>query len=222
MQKDNIWQVPEKVVYLIRHGQSQGNVSANFQGVDSPLNDRGREQAEQVAERVNRLSFDTLISSPQARAKSTAEAIARMTGKEIEFSELFMERRKPSGLNGKSIHDKEIEPLWRAWENALYTSGVRAEDGENFDDLVPRADQALNFLTARSENSLVVVTHGFFLRTIIARVVLGAALTGEAHQAFQSHFETENTGITVLRYGKTWEGDLTWKLWIYNDHAHLG
>ena len=39
--------------------------------------------------------------------------------------------------------------------------------------------------TDRAESSIVVVTHGYFLRTIVARVLLGPALSGEAFQHFQ-------------------------------------
>jgi hypothetical protein len=31
----------------------------------------------------------------------------------------------------------------------------------------------------------------------------------------------ENTGLTVLRYQGGFEEGPCWRLWIYNDHAHL-
>ena len=74
------------------------------------------------------------------------------------------------------------------------------EDGENYDDLITRADAALALLQARAEPSLVVVTHGYFLRTIVAQVILGNALSGEAFQHFHRVAAIENTGLTVLRY----------------------
>ena len=56
-------------------------------------------------------------------------------------------------------------------EESLYTRSMRVEDGENFEDLIARADRALTFLGERREASLAVVTHGFFLRTLVARAV---------------------------------------------------
>jgi broad specificity phosphatase PhoE len=212
---------PEKIVYFVRHGQSEGNITPVFQTLDSPLSEKGREQAKLIAGRVSKLSFETLISSPLPRTKDTAEAISAATGKDIEYSELFVERVKPTALGGKSYDDPEADKLWQAWEESLYTPGVRAEDGENFDDLIERADKALKFLNERSEQTLVVVTHGFFLRTIVARVLLGDTLTPESFRKLQSSMEMENTGITVLRDGERYEGT-SWMVWIYNDHAHLG
>jgi probable phosphoglycerate mutase len=214
-------ETPEKVIYFVRHGQSEGNVTPVFQSLDSPLNEVGKKQAELIAERISKLSFETLIVSPLPRTKETAQAITKTTGKKPEYSDLFVERIKPTGLGGKSYEDEEAHKLWKEWDKSLYTPGLRADDGENFDDLIIRADKALDFLKNRPENKLVVVTHGFFLRTIVARVILGDTLTPEVFKNFQLHVSMENTGLTVLKYGKAYEGT-AWRLWIYNDHAHLG
>lgn len=212
---------PEKIVYFVRHGQSEANVSPVFQSPDSPLNETGKNQAQKIAERIAKLSFETLIASPLARTKETAEAITAKTGKQPEYSDLFVERIKPTSLYGKSYEDEKADALWKNWEKSLYTPDLRVEDSENFDDLISRADKALEFLRTRPEKDLVVVTHGYFLRTMVARVVLGDTLTPESFRSFHSRVLTENTGLTVIRYEQTWEG-MDWRLWIYNDHAHLG
>ncbi len=211
----------EKIVYFVRHGQSADNIAPVFQSPDSPLNEKGKKQAESIAQRVSKLSFDSLIASPFERAKQTAEAIAKATGKQPEYSELFVERVKPSYINGKPYTDEKANALWREWEKSLHTPGMRVEDGENFDDLVVRTDKALAFLQNKKEQSLVVVTHGYFLRTIVARVLLGDLLSGETFRNIQRTTAMENTGITVLQYRESFEGKSAWRLWIYNDHAHL-
>lgn len=211
-----------KTVYLVRHGQSEDNAAPVFQAPDSPLSEKGKAQAERIAERASRISFETLVASPFRRARETAEAIAKATDKEPEYSELFTERLKPARINGKTFEDEEAGALWKQWQRGFYEHGIKVEDGENFADLVARADRALAYLAARPEGSLMVVTHGYFLRTMIARILLGDGLTPELFRTFQQRSEMENTGITVLRYegGEgTGEG---WELWVHNDHAHLG
>jgi broad specificity phosphatase PhoE len=210
-----------KTIYFVRHGQSDDNIAPVFQSPDSPLSPRGREQADLIAKRISKLSFELLVASPYRRAKETAEAIAQATDKEIEFSELFVERIKPSAINGKPYTDKEANDVWREWRKGLYTPGIKVSDGENFDDLVARADKALEFLENKSEQSIVVVTHGYFLRTIIARVLLGKLLTPEAFRKLQNASSVENTGLTVLTYQGDFEEEPAWHLWIFNDHAHL-
>lgn len=211
----------QKIVYFVRHGQSEDNVAPVFQSPKSPLNEIGKKQAESIAQRVSKLSFDALIASPFERAKQTAEAIAKTTGKQAEYSELFVERVKPTYVDGKPYTDERANTLWREWEKSLFTPGMRIEDGENFDDLMARADKALAFLQNRAEQSLVVVTHGYFLRTIVARVLLGELLSGETFRNIQRTAAIENTGITVLQYRDSFEEKPMWRLWIFNDHAHL-
>jgi len=211
----------EKIVYFVRHGESVANITPVYQPLGSPLSDKGRQQAKLIAERIAKLSFEALVVSPLFRAKETAEAITKLTGKKPEYSDLFVERTKPTRIIGKSHSDNEAVQLWKKWQNSLFIPGLRVEDGENFDDLIIRADKALDFLKNKVENSIVVVTHGFFLRTIIARVILGDSLTPEAFKNFHMRVGTENTGLSVLKYGKTWE-TTSWLLWIFNDHAHLG
>ncbi|MBN2198037.1 histidine phosphatase family protein [Candidatus Wolfebacteria bacterium] len=211
-----------KTVYLLRHGQSKDNIAPVFQSSNSPLNEKGKKQAEYIAERISKISFDSLISSPILRAKQTAEVIAQKTGKNLEYSENFSEVIKPSSLKGKSYTDKKAVFLWRKWQKSLFNQGKKAEDGENYNEFILRVDKALQFLTNREEKSLVVVSHGFFIKTIIARVLLGNFLSEEILQRFCKTLGTENTGLTVLRYYEGFEEQPCWHLWIYNDNAHLG
>lgn len=211
----------EKVIYFVRHGQSEGNIAPVFQSLDSPLSAKGREQAKLVAERATNLSFEALISSPLPRTKETAIAIASETDKIPEYADLFVERIKPTSIDGKPFDDSEAKKVCEQWERSLYTPGMRVEDGENFDDLILRADKALKYLYDRPEKGLLVVTHGYFLRAVFARVLLAESLCGESFRMFQSKIEMANTGISVLKYETRWNGP-SWFVWTYNDLAHLG
>ncbi len=192
-----------------------------FQSADSPLSTKGQQQAKEIAGRISSLSFEALITSSVRRAEETAEAISKVSHISVEFSKLFAERIKPTTIAGKSWEDTEASAIWREWEKSLYTPGIRIQDGENYEDLVERADRALEYLNDRTEHSIVIVTHGYFLRTIVARILLGDDLTGNALKRFQMLASMENTGITVLHYRDAFEEDFCWRLWTYNDHAHF-
>lgn len=211
----------KKMVYFVRHGQSVDNASPVFQSIDSPLSEKGRSQAKNIAERLSSVHFETLIASPVQRAKETAQYIAESTGKDIVFSDLFVERIKPSEIDGKPWTDPEANKVWRAWEETLYTPSLRVSDGENYDDTIARVDRALAFLEDRTESTLAVVTHGYFLRAMVARVLLGDELTGPIMKRFQERASIENTAITVLNYRDAFEEDFVWRLWTLNDHSHF-
>jgi broad specificity phosphatase PhoE len=211
----------EKIVYFVRHGQSLANAAPIFQPLDSPLSETGRRQAACVAGRVSKLGVQALLSSPLERAKETARAIADATGLEPEYSSLFVERVKPPRIDGKPFTDEEAHALWTEWNKSLYVPGMRVASGENFDDLIERAGAALAFLKARPEASIAVVTHGYFMRTVVAHAVLGDLLSGQTFKRFQLIAGMENTGIAALHYGEVYGEERCWRVQVYNDHAHL-
>jgi broad specificity phosphatase PhoE len=69
------------VVALARHGQTEYNAVRRFQGhLAVPLNDRGREQAHELARVAAQREWATLICSPLARARETAEIVGAAIG----------------------------------------------------------------------------------------------------------------------------------------------
>jgi len=64
-------------VYLARHGQTAYNLERRFQGhLAVPLDDTGREQARDLAERASAHPFAALWCSPLLRARETADIVA--------------------------------------------------------------------------------------------------------------------------------------------------
>jgi len=210
-----------KKIYFVRHGQSEGNVGPLRQSAETPLTEKGREQAAYIAKRAKNLPIEAIVASPMTRARDTAEVISGEIGLSIEFSDLFVERRRPSVSLGKPKDDPEMVALEEAIRNNFHAAPyTRLSDEENFEDLKERARQALDFLASREEEHILVVTHGFFLRVVLALVTLGESLTGEECGKFVRTFETENTGVSVFLYDENRPN--RWRLWVWNDHAHLG
>jgi broad specificity phosphatase PhoE len=204
-----------KKIYLIRHGQSEGNVGPVRQSPETLLTQKGIHQAEIVAERLCHLSFDLLISSPFKRAHQTAEIISRKTGKNILESDLFIERKRPSEQinqlkdSEKSINS-EMSYIQAFKENRKY------KDGESFEEMVQRAKKALSFLEEASNDCIVVVTHGMFLRVLCALVLLKEQITPENCLEIMKTLKTTNTGISIIE--KSEEG---WQLVTWNDQTHF-
>jgi len=116
-----------------------------------------------------------------------------------------------------------------AWLASFYSeSGERVEDGENFSDIMTRAGEALAYLETRPENNILVVAHGFILRTVLSHVLFGKMISPEEFRKFILSVRVENTGISVLHFDP--DGTETydnmpikgWFMRVWNDHAHLG
>ena len=68
-------------VYLARHGQTAYNLEGRFQGQQAvPLDDTGRAQASELAERAVAYDFAVLWSSPLLRARETADIVGARLG----------------------------------------------------------------------------------------------------------------------------------------------
>jgi probable phosphoglycerate mutase len=79
-------------IYLARHGQTAYNLEGRFQGhLPVPLDDTGRAQAAELAERATAQGFVTLWCSPLRRARETADAVARRTGLTAREDERLVE-----------------------------------------------------------------------------------------------------------------------------------
>ena len=211
----------KKTIYFVRHGQSVDNALPVFQSINSPLSEKGMMQAKRIAQRLSIIEFEALIASPVQRAMETAGYISDITGKNIVFSDLFVERVKPHEINGKPWADEEASKIWREWEVTLYSPGQRISDGENYEDTITRVDHALAFLEERPETTIAVVTHGYFLRAIVARVLLGDNLTGRIMKRFQQRASVENTALTILDFKDVYEEEFAWRLRTLNDHSHF-
>lgn len=72
-------------LYLVRHGQTAGNVNHQLVGsTDMPLNELGERQATQVGTHFESIELDAVLTSPLRRAQTTAERIATATGRNAE------------------------------------------------------------------------------------------------------------------------------------------
>ena len=68
-------------LYLVRHGQTAGNVNRLFIGAtDIPLDETGERQALELGQRFTGIELDDILTSPLQRARRTAEAIGEVTG----------------------------------------------------------------------------------------------------------------------------------------------
>ena len=117
-----------------------------------------------------------------------------------------------------------LNKLYRKLTDSLYNNGPRAKDGENYDDLINRIDNAISYLQDLPQKSIVVVTHSFFTKAFLIRLTLGDLLTPKILEANEMNVRLKNTGITTIKHFKSDDNSTTnyFKLWAINCHPHLG
>jgi len=163
------------VILLARHGETDDNVPPlRFQGQrDTPLNDTGRAQARELAQRVAALDppVASLWSSDLSRARETAEIVGERISLEPRLDARLREgwRGEWEGFLFEQIaaSDPERYAAWRAPDAEI---GFRFPGGESLAEQQARVLAALSDIAA-DEGALpaVVVCHGGTIRTLLSR-----------------------------------------------------
>ncbi len=145
---------------LIRHGESVANAEGRLQGhLDVLLSDRGRRQAECLAEKLAPLGVEALYTSPLRRAAETAEIIGAKLGLPVEERAALMERNVGvlEGLTRDEIIAKF--PHYMAARTALRP--IEIEGFEQDEVFASRVKETLaEIIEAHRGQTMAVVTHG--------------------------------------------------------------
>lgn len=157
------------------------------------------------------------MASDFTRAAQTATIISERLQIPVEYSPFLGEIRRPTIARGRLMDDPEISALMKELKERLNDANWHHSDEENFFDVKERAQQALRLILAQPEERILVVTHGFILRMLIAVMAFGEALEGKEFAKLRLFLTTTNAGITVVEVK-----DETYTLVTWNDHAHLG
>lgn len=145
-------------VYVIRHGMTDWNTKKLLQGrSDIPLNETGRKEALLVKSKINISNIDLVYSSPLKRAYETAKII--VGSKEIKKSDLLLERSFGL-LEGSKI---DLDALSKYWD---YFANASDNDVEPLKDVIKRAHEFKKILLKSKEKSVLVVTHGAFMKCL--------------------------------------------------------
>ena len=92
----------ETVIYLVRHGQSEGNRENRMRGrCDFPLTEEGKQQAIALAKISKEWNLSAIFTSPLIRAKKTAEYIGREYELNPEIDEGFCNIKLNHPIIGK-------------------------------------------------------------------------------------------------------------------------
>ena len=210
-------------LYLIRHGETTSNSTGVHGKPTDSLSERGRKQAELVAKRFLTIPIELIISSTLERTKETTAIINAHLKKQVEFSDLIVERKYPEIILSKAKNDPEAIKLIFAMEKSYDTPDIRYAGAESFNDLKDRAKRFLDEVSKRKEEKILVVTHDMFMRFLVTYMMFGESITPREFIEARDFLRTKFTGITICRYEANPKpfGTPGWKLETWNDHTHL-
>jgi|SRR3989339_1976013 len=208
-----------KLIYFVRHGETESNAQGVRQGPEGSLTQRGREQALATAKRFPKQkgSPQIIFSSPFQRTKETAEIIGRELNLKIKYLDLLKERKNPTEILGHWSGDREVRAITDLIDKSYHEDNLRVSDEENFVDLKKRAKKLLSFTKHRWQKRIIMVTHSRFLKLVVAYMIYGDKLTASQHNNLSYFNKIENAGMAICSHTSHWFKKDEWKLIVWND-----
>jgi broad specificity phosphatase PhoE len=184
------------LVILVRHGQTDENVSGRISGQGPvPLNARGQEQARLVAEALAPLGVHYIFSSPLVRARQTAEFLAERLQKSIE--EIPDLREVGYGdWEGKTFNEMRTQPV----AHQVFHDPINAAfpNGESLLEVQQRGIRVIEWVRNTYPQAIVtMVSHGDVIRTALAHYL------GMPFNEYR-RLDLDNGAISVLELFDGW------------------
>ena len=148
------------ITYLARHGETAWTLTGQHTGrTDIPLTERGESNARRLGERLKRLTFACVFTSPLRRAFRTCElagfaAVVTVDPDLVEWNYGNYEGRRTEEIRAE-------RPDWQ-----LFRDGCPG--GETPDEVGVRADRVVSRVRA-VRGDVLLFSSGHFLRVLAAR-----------------------------------------------------
>lgn len=187
-------------VFTVRHGETEWSKSGRHTGLtDIPLLPEGEERARTLQPRLAGEQFNRVYASPLQRAMRTAQ-LAGFPEPTPEPLVVEWDYGDYDGITSRQIHEQR--PDWDLWRDGC-------PNGESIVQVRARAAGFLEKLSGLAEGSVIVFSHGHFLR-VLALAFLDLPDGAGARLNF------ETAAVSVLRRADS--GSL---LQLWNDTGHL-
>lgn len=191
----------DKELYIIRHGETELNKKGIVQGrgINSDLNDTGREQAEAFYTLYKDVPFDKVYTSKLKRTHQTVQGFidAGLPWEQLEgLDELAwgIWEGQPNSEEAMAAFKSLVEK----WQSGDYDASF--EGGESPNQVMERQKQALEIIrNAKDEKTVLICMHGRAMRLLLC-LLTGRPVSemGEFPHQNTTLYKVEMTGDQYL------------------------
>ena len=196
-----------KEIYIIRHGETALNKQGIVQGrgVDSDLNETGREQADAFYRYYRHIKFDKIYTSTLKRTHQTVQ----------QFIDLGLPWEQYAGLDELAWGIWEGKPsskqarhafreMMEKWQGGNYEA--KFEQGESPNEVLERLQETMNLIISRAhEERILICMHGRAMRLLLCHLLEKplAAMVDFPHQnttLYKLHFDGQHFSIVDFNH----------------------
>ncbi|WP_133470676.1 histidine phosphatase family protein [Paraglaciecola marina] len=175
-------------IYLVRHGETDGNRNRILQTPDTPLSTLGQQQAQEFAIAYKDTPIEAILCSDYLRTKQTIEPLLKLQSHKVTYEPLLQERSF-GDIRGKAYDDVEDDFFAEDY------APPNGETKQQFVERVAKAWECIVKFSAEHSGDILVMTHGLVLREIVNTHL-------EKDPAFKYLSDYHNTCVTKIEMGK--------------------
>ncbi|HEX7536498.1 MAG TPA: MSMEG_4193 family putative phosphomutase [Dermatophilaceae bacterium] len=184
---------------MIRHGRTTSNANGTLAGWTEGvgLDDVGRGQAADLAERLRGMPIVAVVSSPLQRCLETAQIVVGSLGDVTVSSDERLGECRYGAWTGGYLEELAKEPLWRTVQD--HPSAARFPDGEHFAGESIAQMQARALLAVREMDAAVSAEHGpGAMWALVSHGDVIKSILADAAGAHLDHFQRIVVGPATL------------------------
>lgn len=163
-------------IYIVRHGQSEGNVDHVAGGPDPKLTALGQKQIRNVKKKLKNISFDAIFSSDMTRAIQTAEILNTERKLAIATHKVLRERHFGNFYDGKN-HQEIMHYLDILHQKFKDMSDDEVWVHKEVADMESYEEASTRFITFLREvavgyqgKTLLIIGHGNLMRSFLVKL----------------------------------------------------
>jgi probable phosphoglycerate mutase len=199
-----------KIIYIVRHGETEYNRKGIIQGsgVNSELNDTGRQQARAFYEHYRQVPFEAVLTSKLIRTHQTVKHFIDDGLPWEQFGEI---NEMNWGIHEGKVSTPEMVEEYRSikeqWSLGAYD--VRIRGGESAAELADRLHLFRDHLKQRPESCLLVCSHGRAMSALMS-------ILRQEELKLMNRYIHANTGLWKTHYQEN-----IFRFEVENDTTHL-
>ena len=156
-------------IILARHGETEWNTVRRLQGnLDSPMTERGKEQAKNIAETLRSKKIDQIVCSPLGRALESAMICKHELNIKLTTENGLVERNFG---DWQGLHFDDLSEKNNFKEIFFQLTNHSPPNGESGYECSSRISSVLTELARRYKNQTVlVISHGDAIRCFLESI----------------------------------------------------